>query len=580
MGREIGRIVEVRGISVKAELYELLPPYLIERGSTIVAPRINTYVKTKVGLDEIICQITGEYYDELKKGQFTGYYLDLTVKGFFENDKFIQGVRMLPMVAASVELLNKDEFKRINECLDYHSFSLGTDLFDSNQKYYFSFNAIIPSHIGIFGNTGSGKSNTLARLLSEYAKVLISEKISNGKVLVIDVNNEYGENAICDIDNKMVYELSTRKDSESKIPINYDELQEDEWCVLLNATEATQRPVIKTAYNDERSELEYEEIIRNMIRTGQHSLIRSMQYHMSNYVNGLDGFKWHSVAEKFFWDGGTFKVFTDEDGINSYLNSISVEIPEEKLQYFLFKLYFAVAIHIGYGTQYEFISPMLRRAEKLVGDFGKVFNDADDDLFGGKDIAVIQLANVNKDIMELIPSILVSHLFTKQIDKKENNEITDIVNVVIDEAHNLLYENELDRKHNSITIEAFEKAIKEGRKFGMFLWISSQRPSDISSTIISQMHNYFIHKLVNPYDLNKIRKAVAFLDQNSMDTLTVLGPGECVVSGTGLNMPCFLKVDQLDKEHRPKSENVMLYGDGGIFESEFDPLDFEDDLLF
>ena len=487
---------------------------------------------------------------------------------------------MLPMVAASVELLNTDEFKRINECLDSHSFSLGTDLFDSNQKYYFSFNAIIPSHIGIFGNTGSGKSNTLARLLSEYARVLINEKVSKGKVLVIDINNEYGGNAICEIDNKVVYELSTRKDSESKIPINYDELQEDEWCVLLNATEATQRPVIKTAYNDERSGLEYEEIIRNMIRTGQHSLIRSMQYHMSDYVSGLEGFKWHSVAEKYFWDGGTFRVYTDDDGIDSYLNSISVEIPEEKLQHFLFKLYFAVAIHIGYGTQYEFISPMLRRAEKLVSDFDKVFNDVNDDLFGDKDIAVIQLANVNKDMMELIPSILVSHLFSKQIDKKENNEITDIVNVIIDEAHNLLYENELDRKHNSITIETFEKAIKEGRKFGMFLWISSQRPSDISSTIISQMHNYIIHKLVNPYDLNKIRKAVAFLDQNSMDTLTVLGPGECVVSGTGLNMPCFLKVDQLDKEHRPKSENVMLYGDGGIFESEFDPLDFEDDLLF
>ena len=580
MGREIGRIVEVRGVSVKAELYELLPPYLIEWGNTIVAPRINTFVKTKVGLDVIICQITGEYYDEQKKGQFTGYCLDLTVKGFFENDKFIQGVRMLPMVAASVELLNTDEFKRINECLDSHSFSLGTDLFDSNQKYFFSFNSIIPSHIGIFGNTGSGKSNTLARLLSEYVSVLSKERINNGKVLVIDINNEYGGNAICDIEDKIVYELSTRKDSGLKIPINYNELQEDEWCVLLNATEATQRPVIKTAYNDKRSESEYEDIIRNMIRTGQHSLIRSMQYHMGDYVSGIDGFKWHTVAEKFFWDGGTFKVFTDDDGIDLYLNRITVEIPEEKLKHFLFKLYFAVATHIGYGTQYEFISPMLRRAEKLVDDFGKVFEDIDEDLFGDKGIAVIQLANVNRDMMELIPSILVSHLFTKQIDKKEDKEITDIVNVVIDEAHNLLYEDELDRKHNSITIETFERAIKEGRKFGMFLWISSQRPSDISSTIISQMHNYFIHKLVNPYDLNKIRKAVAFLDQNSMDTLTVLGPGECVVSGTGLNMPCFLKVDQLDKEHRPNSENVMLYGDGGIFEKEFDPLGFDEDLLF
>lgn len=575
MGREIGRIVEVKGVSVKAELYELLPPYLIERGNTIVSPRINTFVKTKVGLDVIICQITGEYYDEQKKGQFTGYYLDLTVKGFFDNDKFIQGVRMLPMVAASVELLNTDEFKRINECLDSHSFSLGTDLFDSSQKYYFSFNSIIPSHIGIFGNTGSGKSNTLARLLSEYAGVLNKEKINNGKVLVIDINNEYGGNAICDIDDKVVYELSTRKESKSKIPINYDELQEDEWCVLLNATEATQKPVIKTAYKDQRVEADYEELIRNMIKTGQHSLIKSMQYNMGAYISGLEGFKWYTVGSKFFWDAGDRWIFADVDEIEPYLNRITVEIPYEKLQRFLFKLYFAVAIHIGYGTQYEFMSPMLRRAEKLVDDFGKVFADVDEDLFDNKSVAVIQLANVNKDMMELIPSILVSHLFSKQIDKKADDKITDILTVVIDEAHNLLYENELDQRHKSITVETFERAIKEGRKFGMFLWISSQRPSDISSTIISQMHNYFIHKLVNPYDLNKIRKTVAFLDQNAMDTLTVLGPGECAVSGTGLNMPCFLKVDQLDKEHRPNSENVMLYGDGGIFEEECDPLDFD-----
>ncbi len=574
MGREIGRIIEVRGVSVKAELYELLPPFLIEDGNIIVAPRINTYVKTKVGLSEIICQVSGEYYNEQNKGQFTGYGLDLNVKGFFENGRFVQGVRMLPMVAASVELLNTDELGKINECIDSHGFSLGTDLFDSNQKYFFGYNSIIPSHIGIFGNTGSGKSNTLTRLLSEYVNVLKYKGIKKGKVLVIDINNEYGGDAICDSDDKVVYGLSTRKDSIRKIPIDYDELQEDEWCVLLNATEATQRPVVKTAYKDERTTQEYEKLICTMIRTGQYSLIKSMQYHMGRFISGIENFKWHTVAAKFYWEYNGVKVYTDNDRIESYLSRIHVEIPEKKLQYFLFKLYFAVAIHIGHGTQYEFMSPMLRRAEKLVDDFEKVFADDASNLFENKSVAVIQLANVNKDMMEVIPSILVSHLFSKQIEKKTENKIPDIINVVVDEAHNLLYENEMDQRHNSITVETFERAIKEGRKFGMFLWISSQRPSDISSTIISQMHNYFIHKLVNPYDLNKIRKAVAFLDQNAMDTLTVLGPGECIVSGTGVNMPCFLKVDQIDKEHRPNSENVVLFGNGGIFENEDDPLNF------
>ena len=54
MGREIGKVVEVRGVLVKAELYELMPPYIFDHGDVIIAPRINTFVKTKVGLETII----------------------------------------------------------------------------------------------------------------------------------------------------------------------------------------------------------------------------------------------------------------------------------------------------------------------------------------------------------------------------------------------------------------------------------------------------------------------------------------------------------------------------------------------
>ena len=225
MGKEVGKIVEVRGINVRAELFDLLPPFLVNNGELSVAPRINTYVKTKVGLNTIICQITGEYYDELRKGQFTGYYLDLTVKGYFEGAKFIQGLRMLPMVAATIELLDAGEFNQINYGKDEISFSIGKDLFDASQEYLLSYNAIIPSHIGVFGNTGSGKSNTLAKLLHEYSKILIGKK--NAHLLIIDINNEYGDDAICNSKDKVVYSLTTRKDSDSKIPVNYNDLTED-----------------------------------------------------------------------------------------------------------------------------------------------------------------------------------------------------------------------------------------------------------------------------------------------------------------------------------------------------------------
>ena len=88
------------------------------------------------------------------------------------------------MVAANIEMLEEDEFKHINKITDDKSFSLGTDLFDSSQNYYLSYNAIIPSHIGIFGNTGSGKSNTLAKLLHEYARAINGSKRAQLLVLM------------------------------------------------------------------------------------------------------------------------------------------------------------------------------------------------------------------------------------------------------------------------------------------------------------------------------------------------------------------------------------------------------------
>lgn len=568
MGREIGRIVEVKGTSVKAELFELLPPYLVGNGEVSVAPRINTYVKTRVGLDIIVCQITGEYFDEQRRanGQFTGYFLDLCVKGYFEGRKFIQGMRLLPMVAAIIELLDCDEFKRINDCEDHRGFKLGSDLFDITQNYYLSYNSIIPSHIGIFGNTGSGKSNTLARLLYEYAQVL--RKQDNGKLLIIDLNDEYGESAICERRFKKIYKLSTRitDNADNRIPLDFGSLTEDQWCILLNATEATQRPVVKTACNENKTEKEYEEQIKWMLISGQNQLFRSIQYHLRDYIEGIEEIYWHSTGQAFYVNCDERKIYSDNEDFKGHvLDNIHVHIPDDKIDAFLFKLYFATAIHIGYGTQYDYISPLLRRAEKLIKDFHKVFVDSEENLFGDKSIAVIQLANVNQDMTELIPSILTNRLFQEQVEAKNGKGIKNIINIAIDEAHNLLFEDENDYRHTNITIETFEKAIKEGRKFGVYLWIASQRPSDISSTIISQLHNYFIHKLVNPNDLSRIRKAVAFLDENLMNSLTVLGPGECIVSGTGVNMPCFVKVEQLNTLRRPNSENVVLFGENGIF---------------
>ncbi|WP_270855246.1 hypothetical protein, partial [Longibaculum muris] len=115
MNKDIGRIVEVRGVDVKAKLFRLLPPYLIRNGQVVSAPKINSFVKTKVGLDTIICQVIGEYNIE-KEDKTLDHFLDLKVKGYIEKGKFIQGLRMLPIVSSNLSLLNNDDYSIVYKC--------------------------------------------------------------------------------------------------------------------------------------------------------------------------------------------------------------------------------------------------------------------------------------------------------------------------------------------------------------------------------------------------------------------------------------------------------------------------------
>lgn len=107
-------------------------------------------------------------------------------------------------------------------------------------------------------------------------------------------------------------------------------------------------------------------------------------------------------------------------------------------------------------------------------------------------------------------------------------------------------------------LETFEEIIKEGRKFGVFLTLASQRPHDISPTIISQLHNYFLHRLVNDLDIHAIEKAVAYLDRVSFESLPILPTGVCVLSGVSAQVPVVVKVAELPPEFAPNSRPMSV----------------------
>ena len=143
-------------------------------------------------------------------------------------------------------------------------------------------------------------------------------------------------------------------------------------------------------------------------------------------------------------------------------------------------------------------------------------------------------------------TFLCSKLYSCSVNFN-NNESS--IHLIIDEAHNYLSAQNLD-KEDAIAktcIETFESIIKEGRKFGVFITMATQRPSDITPTLLSQSHNYVIHKLVNPRDIEIIKNTVPFIDEMSITMLSVLSPGQAIFSGTAFNKPNIIQVNLCNK---------------------------------
>src|SRR5690606_597631 len=144
--------------------------------------------------------------------------------------------------------------------------------------------------------------------------------------------------------------------------------------------------------------------------------------------------------------------------------------------------------------------------------------------------------------------------------KKAKIDRDKYLNIIIDEAHNILsYNSERESESwKDYRLETFEEIIKEGRKFGVFVTIASQRPNDISPTITSQAHNSFIHRLINQKDLQSIGSAVSYIDKLTEESIPTLPTGTCIFSGIAGQMPLKLAIRPLDEQLKPRSATVRF----------------------
>lgn len=592
---KIGEVVSIDGRTVKIKVFKTKnSSNLFYKGKIIKNVGVGSYVKIVKGFIRIIAKVEGEYIQEDKQNKGKEYknikdtidrYIVVKLLGFFDgNDEFVRGIKEMPLVFNESFLLTEDEFKNVHNFIykEDASLRIGVLSLEKEQKISIGVNALFASHFGVFGNTGSGKSYTLASVYRKlFQKYKDNDKFKqNSKFYLFDFNGEYiGENIIIEDDYKNKYELSTRNNNGNKFPIASNIINDVEfWAIFLTATEKTQKPFIKRTLSKEDIDSEkIERLIRRIVSDGNKILfefIEAIQPFLDKEINIgelRENLKYHSKNSCFYSDADDIYSNSDIKSILilikqflGYSKGESYEIKNNlnklELIHLKFIFYYFQEIAWGYSNQ-EHLAPLIKRLEKRIKDLNKVIEIVD--LSKKKNeknerfLTVISLKDVNLEMRKILPLLFCKQLYDANKKEYSSNKY---LNIIIDEAHNILsYESQRESEiWKDYRLETFEEIIKEGRKFNVFLTIASQRPADVSPTIISQLHNYFLHRLINERDIQAVEKTISYLDKVSFEYLSILPTGTCIFAGIAAPIPVIIDIDSIDKENEPENKTIKL----------------------
>jgi len=596
---KIGEVYSVDGRKIKIKVDKNKNvSYIFYQGKQIKNVVVGSYIKILKGYVKIIAKVESEYIEEEKYVNEDYYqredkikrFLLVSLLGFFENNKFQRGIKELPLVFNECYLLDEDEFKQVHNFLSIENnevedcIQIGKLALEQNQPIEISVNRLFASHIGIFGNTGSGKSYTLTKLyhqlINKYKNY--NKFLQNAQFYIFDFNGEYliedkqNDNVIIEQKFKNTYILNT-KNTKDKFPLTKDVIEDiNFWAIYLHATEKTQIPFLKRAF---RMNVDFEnfreyiiDFIISLLNIGidkndienflfEISKVLNIQNEIYELIDLISQFQWHSKSNVYYIQiNGEQYYCNNQKAITKIRQFINDKTPYLDITNYFQNMALKILIQFYYEkkekyTNMEFISPLIKRLRRI--KFLEKVIEIVDEIPEPKVLNIISFKDVNQEMKKILPLIISKYLYDS---KKEKMEKEKYLNIIIDEAHNILspISNRESEQWKEYRLETFEEIIKEGRKFGVFLTIASQRPSDISSTIISQLHNYFLHRLINNKDIEAIERTVSYLDKVSFEYLSILPIGTCIFAGLAAQIPIIIAIDKIENKYEPKSNTIKL----------------------
>lgn len=611
----VGVITSVKGRSIEVAVDKSKNvPHLLYKGDLIRNVSVGSYVKINKGFERIIGIIESEFITEDKTVDLKKVYkqekekikrvLQIKVIGFLEENGFSQGIKELPLIDNKCYILTKSEYDTVHNFIKDgdSAIKIGVLASETSKDIKVGVNSLFASHIGIFGNTGSGKSYSLASLYhSLFNKYGDNSGFKrNARFLLIDFNGEY-TNGDTITASKKSYNLTSNNfdvNTNQKLPISLKLIRDVSfWSIILKASEQTQKPFLESTFKNSYldNNITSAEGIKNALKSTLEKIFTQVtasqdtNYHVSflEQLKGYDGdLVFTNIGTLINFYKSNIKLWSDRNTkrydlkvgdantiySNSDLDSFISQAVTKQVDNLIInidslnefqRIRIKIIINLFYSIQKGFynrehISPLLNRLNNRLKELNLVFEESTTDLFNDNNLVVVSLKDINSlEIKKIVPLVISKDLYEKQ---KELNDKSKFLNLIIDEAHNILSNssNQESETWKDYRLEVFEEIIKEGRKFGTFLTVASQRPSDISSTIISQLHNYFLHRLINNKDIEAIEKTVSYLDKVSFESLAILPTGTCILAGLSAKLPVVVKMNKLDGKFQPNSQTIRL----------------------
>jgi len=604
---KIGQVISVDGRLVRVKVDRAKnTSHLVYKGELIKNVAVGGYIKIAKGFTSMIGKVDGEFVEEDKKLRDKSYIsekekidrtLNVKLLGFFEDVTFKRGIKELPLVGNECFLLRNTEFDQVHNFLRLgdEPITIGTLALEKGQKIQVGIDGLFASHIGIFGNTGSGKSYTLAKIYRELFEKYKDKAnfVKNAKFFLIDFNGEYvdpeNEDIIVDGKYKNVYCLSTKNSDADRFPLAADTLNSPEfWAVFLEATDKTQRPFLRRALKNDylapriKTEDGLKSVLSAMIfsvttkddRNIEKGIVTPFLTELKDCLGNneslgtlcddyRDHLQFNGTLGTYYYQNGPQPIYSNlpnfkTEVVESKVNQLNIPVdqltPIDEIRLRIVIQYYD-DIFRGFSNK-DHLAPLIKRLDSRIEDLKRVVEIGG--LAGSKNITVVSLKDVNIHLRKILPFLLCKQLYD---DKKSDDNGETYLNIIVDEAHNILSEESSreSEQWKDYRLETFEEIIKEGRKFGVFLTLASQRPADISPTIISQLHNYFLHRLINDQDIKAVERTIAYLDKVSFDYLPILPTGTCIFAGLLANVPIVIDIGKIEpKRHEPRNKTRTL----------------------